>query len=298
MIYGDVVLILNICVDYCILLLTAVALKRQTSFRRLLCGAAIGSVLVFLDFTPLATYSNHPIGKMVMSIIIIAVAFGYKDSVTFFKNLCMFYFSTFVFGGCVIGTHYLLQSSYPNSTQSLSSIGRIYGDPISWTYVFVAIPILMFYIKKQIQEISFTKLRYDKIVKIEVKIKNFVYHVNGLIDNGNQLQDPITGKPIIIIHANCFDDGIPEEVLELAKMPLHEPTNISDEWAARIRIVPFQVVGNQKGWLLTIRSDEVSIYQANKEKITCKNVMIGVNAFAFTSSEEYQCILHPKLLVG
>ncbi|MGM9986601.1 MAG: sigma-E processing peptidase SpoIIGA [Bacillaceae bacterium] len=297
MVYVDIVFLLNILVDYCILLITTIALKRNVTYKRLILGALVGSVLVLLQFTPMSIYSNHVLIKVFFSICIVLVTFGYRELVYTLKNLFMFYFSTFIFGGFVIGTHYLLQTNYPALTNSLSSIDHVYGDPISWVFVFICIPICMYFIKKEIHEISFTKLRYEKIVKIEVKIKNFVFHSTALIDNGNQLTDPLTGKPIIVVDQACLEGKIPEAIIKLVKEPFIDYDNIDDEWATRIRIVPFQVVGNKNNWMVTIRSDEVVIY-GEKKIVTCKNIMIGINAFAFTSAKEYQCILHPKLVVG
>ncbi len=59
-VYADVVWLLNACIDFLLLLLTATVLKKKIKRWRLVLGAFIGSTIVIFAFTPFASMMTHP----------------------------------------------------------------------------------------------------------------------------------------------------------------------------------------------------------------------------------------------
>ncbi|HZH63101.1 MAG TPA: sigma-E processing peptidase SpoIIGA, partial [Metabacillus sp.] len=83
-IYLDVIWLLNFSFDLLLLVLTAIVLKRKINKFRLVLAALIGSSIVIMMFTPLAFIATHPYGKMVISILMVLSAFGFKRFRFFF----------------------------------------------------------------------------------------------------------------------------------------------------------------------------------------------------------------------
>ena len=97
-IYVDVILFINFSFDLLILLSTSIVLKRKSKFYRLMLGAFIGSLSIlflFINITNLELF----IFKIIISIIMILVSFGYKNIKYFGKNILFLYTISIILGG-------------------------------------------------------------------------------------------------------------------------------------------------------------------------------------------------------
>lgn len=84
-----------------------------------------------------------------------------------------------------------------------------------------------------------------------------------LVDTGNELHDPATGAPVIVVSRSAvlplFGEGILPTVQELSS-PVYAMERLSRTWCAdRLRLVPYQAVGVASGLLLTIRVDDIEV---------------------------------------
>ncbi|WP_416826935.1 sigma-E processing peptidase SpoIIGA [Ectobacillus polymachus] len=295
-VYADVVWLLNLCIDYLLLLLTAIILKKKIRKWRLLCGAFIGSILVII--TLISVDFAHPIVKLLFSFLIVYAAFGFTRIRTFIATVCMFYFVTFMVGGGLIGLHFFLMDSPILRGMALTQPSS-FGDPISWLFVIIGFPIIYYFSKKRIGDIEITRIRYEQIVEVELIVNGLELKLNGLIDNGNQLYDPITKTPVMIVEADTIKQLIPQWLLEQSKQPtrlLHEKEEQID-WMKRIRIIPYRGIGQSHQFLLAVKPDTIRVYK-DGEILSVRNVYVGINHTKLSSDNEYTCILHPKMLLS
>lgn len=77
-IYIDLVLFLNFAFDFILLITTSILLKRNTKLIRIFLGSLIGSITIIILFIPFTTISLF-IMKIILSILIIIITFGFKD---------------------------------------------------------------------------------------------------------------------------------------------------------------------------------------------------------------------------
>ncbi len=98
-IYLDLIWLLNLFIDYLLIALTYLLLKRPFQHLRMILAAVFASFIVFLLFTPFSFIVYEPLFKVVYSIFIVLIGFGYKRLRYFFQVLCMFYFVAFMTGG-------------------------------------------------------------------------------------------------------------------------------------------------------------------------------------------------------
>ena len=87
-VYADVVWLLNACIDFLLLLLTATVLKSDGW--RLVLGAFIGSTIVIFAFTPFASMMTHPIMKLLYSLLIVYTAFGFTTFRNYAQTVLLF----------------------------------------------------------------------------------------------------------------------------------------------------------------------------------------------------------------
>ena len=177
-IYIDLVLILNFCYDFLILLTVDTTLKRHMKIIRHIISSIIGSISVFILFLPF----NSPILlliKFLTSIIMILISFSYKNIKYFLTNLTYLYMCSIILGGFL----YLLENQFNNKDEYI-------------LLVIIAPIILYLYIKEHKKYMSIIKYHYQ--LKVVFR-NNKVLICNGYIDTGNKLRDPITKKYIVLI---------------------------------------------------------------------------------------------------
>lgn len=302
-IYLDVIWFLNFSFDLLLLVLTAIVLKRKINKFRLVLAALIGSSIVIMMFTPLAFIATHPYGKMLISFLMVLSAFGFKRFRFFFQGLLTFYFVTFLVGGGMIGVHYFLQQemTYLDGVLMTNSTG--FGHPISWLFVLIGFPVLWLFARNSLEGIEAKKIHYDQIVKVQIKVDDIQFTLKGLIDSGNQLFDPITRSPVMIIDTLKVQEFLPKLLVHQAtqddvmKAMSEQPTNESHPWEHRVRLIPYRVVGSEHQFLLGFKPDEVWIETQNETFKVLKTI-IGLNRTTLSSEDAYECIVHPKMLQG
>lgn len=294
-VYLDVIWALNLLFDTLLLYLTAIFLKRKVRLWRLLSGGFIGSLIILLSFTPIHAFSNHPITKLLFSVLMILATFGYKRLVFFIKALMTLYVSTFLIGGALIGAHYFLQ------TESILLAGlKGFGDPISWLFVFIGFPIAWHFSKKNVEGMEMTKIQFDQIVSVNLTINSEAYTFKGLVDSGNQVYDPLTRLPVMFISIKNQMEVMSEPIKRMAantETLLMGEEELPSEWQNKLRIIPFRVVGQEHQLIMAVKPDSILI-EKNGDCFLCEKGLVSFTMQELSPDDAFQCIVHPKMLTG
>lgn len=296
-VYLDVIWALNLFFDTLLLTLTAIILKREINYFRLFAGGFVGSIIILLAITPLNDYSSHPAAKLFFSVLMVLVVFEIKRIKDFIQALMTLYFTTFLIGGAIIGVHYFIAFDMDLSSKML--VGS-FGDPISWLFVLLGFPIAWHFSKSSVEKIEMTKIRYDQIIDVCIKIGSSEMDFKGLIDSGNQLYDPISKMPVMFISLHNPEKKIPESILKLANDPesiILENEVVSEEWEHKMRIIPYKVVGSEHQLIIAIKPDQIAI-EKEGELLLVEKALVSFTMQSFSSDNAFQCILHPKMLTG
>ncbi|MGO4887865.1 sigma-E processing peptidase SpoIIGA [Anaerobacillus sp. MEB173] len=301
-IYLDVIWFLNFCIDLLLLCLTAIVLKRSMNKWRLILGALMASSIVLALFTPLSTIVYHPLIKTLFSMLIVLFTFGYKRFSYFAQNLCMFYFVSFICGGGIFALHYFLQNDATVLNGIVATKSSGFGSPISWSLIVLGFPAVWYFSKKNIQQVEVQQVKYDQIVDVVISIDQTEIKVKGLIDSGNQLHDPITKAPVMILDVSKMVEYIPDWLVEASKKIDEIGTNLGsaeerDKWQERMRIIPYRGVGQENQFLIGIKPDQVKVTHDN-EVYGIAKVLIGLSHTVLSAEDEYECIIHPKMITN
>lgn len=108
-IYIDIVIIENLIMNYIILLATGMGLKIEIKHMRLILASLVGAiytVLVYMQIIPI--YSNFLL-KIILSFVIVYIAFRVQSIKQMWKNLLFFYLTSFVFGGTAFALLYIVK---------------------------------------------------------------------------------------------------------------------------------------------------------------------------------------------
>ncbi|SDC35467.1 sigma-E processing peptidase SpoIIGA [Shouchella lonarensis] len=292
-VYLDLIWLLNVGIDYLLLACTALLLKRRFQHVRMLLGALIASAIVFLMFTPLASWFLHPLVKLVYSAMIVVVSFGYRRMTYFLQGLATFYFVAFITGGGLFALHYFFQTD-ADVLAYLPGYG-LGGPMISWIFVLICVPLVLYFAKQQVASFEVKKVNSEQLVDVECWIDGVCVVVTGFIDTGNQLRDPMTRTPVMIIETHLLYEHFTKEQLDVITSLRTDVDHHDYPLLARMRIVPFRAVGQAKPFLAALKPDRVRLTHGGDVYET-RNVLIGLYERTLSPEATFQCIVHPQLI--
>lgn len=298
--YLDVIWLLNWLFDCLLLYWTAIILKRRASAFRIILGGLIGSSIVLFAFTPYNNLVDNAFMKILYSVFMVAAVFGFIRLKVFLKNLASLYLVTFLSGGILLGLHYLFQFKISSLQTGMAASLNRFGDPVSWMFIMIGFPLAWQFSKRAFASMEMTNITYEQMARVEIKIDGFQCSLDGLIDSGNQLYDPLSRAPVMIVSIDGVEiKAIPEDVLDLIRNPdsILQQESFHYTWSDRMRIIPCKVVGNDHQLLTAVKPDSIKIFQAGKEF----DVRTGLISFTFqklSPDHSYHCIVHPKMLTG
>ena len=296
-VYLDIVLIENLCMNYIILFATGYILKAKVKHLRLIISALIGGIYSILAYSEILEIYSNIIMKIILSIVMVYVAYKAKNVKILFKQLIIFYLTSFVFGGCSFTLLYFIKpqdilmkdgvliGTYP---LKIALLGGIVG----FTITTIAFKVVKHKLSKN-----------DIYCEIEIFLGNNSVKLNAMIDTGNMLKDPITRIPVIVVEKDILYGIIPDKILDnLEKIIggdvpeyLYEEENV--EYISKFRVIPFNSVGKQNGLLLGFKANKVITYiNTNEEEL--ENIIIGIYDKKLSKKNKYNALLGLDILEG
>ncbi|HLU21984.1 MAG TPA: sigma-E processing peptidase SpoIIGA [Bacillaceae bacterium] len=298
-VYLDIIWLLNLLVDSLLLWTTSIFLKRKIHPVRIFLGGLLGSIIILLAITPIANVATNPFVKIGLSILMVYIAFGFKRLTSFLSSLLTFYFATFLMGGILLGTHYFLTFNLDLQSAVVLESVRGFGDPVSWLFLLAAFPLAWHFSKRRIDGITVSNIQYDVLMDVSIDINGLKLELKGLIDSGNQLYDPISKTPVMIISVNTIKDMIPNAILTLADEENDVYASISElppEWSNIMRIIPAKSIGRSNQLLCAFKPQHLSVGKENEAREERKALIVFSNQ-QLSSDGRFQCIIHPKMAI-
>ena len=291
-VYLDVVLFENIIMNYIILFATGIICKTQIKQIRLIASSILGSIYAVISYiTNFELYSSI-IVKILLSVAMVYLAFNSVSIKTMFKEIIIFYLTSFLFGGCAFALLYFIHPE-----KILFKEGKLVGTyPLKIAFLGA---ILGFFIVNIAFKIVKKKLTpKDMICNIEIIYNKKSCNLRAMIDTGNMLKDPITKTPVIVVEANSLAYIIPDNILNnLQKIILGEYEEIQTDYISKFRVIPFSSIGKQNGILLGFKIDKVIIKYDGKN-IESREIIVGIYDKELSKNKEYSALVGLDLLEG
>lgn len=294
-IYLDVIWLLNFFIDLLLIFLTSIILKRHVKKFRLILGAIVASLYIFAFFSPLETFAYHPLVKSSYSLLIIYASFGFIRFRLFFQAWLTFYFVNFAVGGGLLGLHFFLdyEMSFIKGTFATRTSG--FGSPISWLFVAIGFPFIYMFSKHRFHSLETEKLRYDQIFPVTVIVGDIQLDLKGFVDSGNRLEDPFSRRPVMFIDFTQLSEQFPQSFVQFIKNSTFSNEEIPKEFEGKLFLLPYRTVSDNHQFLWAIRPEKVFVYE-NGKKFDCSNVLIACSSHALSDRQDYDCLLHPKMM--
>jgi len=294
-IYADMLFIINIIMNSILLLMTAWVAGIQYKIWRIVTAATLGSCYVLVGLLPIMSLSHHPMCKVIMSLLLILVAFGMKPKQTVLLLTGFFYIVGFILAGAVLGWIYFWQtSSLERASMSLSQL--------SWTQLFLGSSAGVVLIVCSLRRMVTRVANQSNCYKVKIEYEGRRIEVIGLLDTGNGLYSIAGHTPVILINYYKLRTLLSTQtVLFLEKnTPDMWLTNLEQcedlVWLSKVQIIPYRGIGS-KSMLVAFRPDELTLYNG-EERIEISDVFIGIYSGMLSGDGSYEALLHPQMLQG
>lgn len=276
-IYIDVLIILNIYVNFFLLKATAKLTHTPLKTSRCVFSSVIGSLFSLTIFLPDMNFLIPLAIKLGAAVIITAIAFGIKDKSQTLKLVFYFYLVNFIFGGIIMLFYLTFKPGF-----------MAFGN----TYFYVDFSLLSLVVFTAVSYFAVTAVRRlmdkgcdaNRKYRVMIRQSENIVSLDALADTGNSLVDMFSGKPVIICRR--------EDLKGIADLPA-EPVPENAELLYKtngIRFIPYSTIGNT-GMIAVFSPDEVLICDAESGKTRKADAMIGIN------TQNVPAIFNPKLLL-
>ena len=273
-IYLDVFLIENTLLNLILLISLFYLLKIKVKLLSCILAGMIGGIYTFFEYFYIQNVYFKCILNISVSFLMISLCIkgGLKKRL---KVIIYFYILTFMYGGITYGVSCFLNNKLKNIY--IKRDENIFIIPaailiISFSFGF----LLVVYLSKNLNKLWSNK---KKICDIEILLNDKKIVVKGLVDSGNLLKEPITGKDVIVVESTAFKDVINKDDFIFLEN-INKGRVLTDDLLLRkiskykIVMVPFYSLGNPHGMLSAIKPDKVTITYENTRFE--KDVYIGI----------------------
>lgn len=282
--YVDIIFLENLIMNSIIILATGIILKNTQRIWRNLVSSGIGAIYAILIYTSNFKIYSNIILKVILSIVIIYIAFKPANIRSFLKHIIIFYLTSFTFGGVAFALLYfvrpqdiLFQNGVLIGTYPIKMIlaGGILG--------FIIITFAFKNIKGKLTR---------KDMMCTVIIGNT--RITAIVDTGNLLKDPITKMPVLIVEREMLKGIFPEIILENATDIVNGKEIELGEYSSKLRVIPYKSIGKENGLLLGIKAKNIRIVYRDIEK--AHDVIIGIYTGTLSKNNKYSAIVGLELL--
>lgn len=268
-IYLDIVLFENIFLNSIIILSTAILGKVQIKIIRILIASFIGGIFAIGNYIIKLNSFWGIIFKMIISIIMMKIAFNKCTSKKLIKQLIYFYLVSFTFGGIAFMLLFFI-----NPKDIIIKSNHLVGVyPLKVAIMSGIVGFIVFVVISKIVKNNLNKKSI--ICDIEIFYNGNTEKIKTMIDTGNLLKDPISQNDVIIVEKDSLKSVISKDILDNIQAILQgkwlETENVH---SYKLKLIPFSSLGNDNGLLIGFKPDYIKIY--SEEEYIRNDVLVGI----------------------
>lgn len=302
-IYIDVIFLINFIMDIILLLIVKKVLKCSGSKLRLALAATAGSLgACIMAIVPnMMALLQFLISYLFLSFLMVIIAFKEKRWKLRVRMVAVLYITTFFLGGVFNSLYYYSKLGY--YFRELMNGRLIQDQNVKKTILSLIIGTIAVY--AFVKTLHSFRNREVQILPTEFHYGNKTIQTMGLLDTGNNLYDPIYGRPVIISEYSVLATIFTERQACMLKNCLNNLdgkinsnqwlNEMDDKERLNIVMIPFQSVGRKNGILPAIVMDHVNFW-IGEEQICNDKVLVGVSMNQLSKQNKYQVILHRDLM--
>lgn len=245
--------------NYFLLYITSQTVKTKVRVWRLILSSGLGAVYVITKVYPSLLLFSTLIFKLIMALIMILLLFSEKNIIFNLKALLIYMMYSMLLAGICLFIVF--------NQQNDNFSGSIYN--FSYKKLMLAIIIIYLILDRLVIYIKDRKSLNSLIYTVDIISKNYEKKILAFLDTGNELREPATNLPVMIIEKNYFEDF-----------------SISEKDTFYI---PYKVVDGTHGKLKGFKPEYINIYDG--QVIKRREVIIALCETKLSNLNDYHALL-------
>jgi len=272
-VYVDVLFLVNWVMDYVLLWAVCAVMGLQRKKVRLGLAPALGAgwVCVIAVFS-LPYLIKEGVTWLGISSLMIWIACRPRKLSDFLNRICVLYLVAFLAGGG-LNLIYFHTSAGVYLKQVVLGIQKVNSSGVG---VILGSIAMILTVTKMLDTMEKQKKKRKNRYVAELYFGERRVLVDGFIDTGNRLKEPITGKIVHILQ---------EDVAASLMSAENKPMSF---------LVPYHAVGTESGLLTAIRIDRMELVAEDESRTVIMRPLFGLYQGKLSSNDEYQLILHAE----
>ena len=249
-VYIDVLVTVNIFVDFFLILCTQKLLNIRAKLLRVIFGSLAGGVFSLAALLPPMPFGLNFLTDLLSAAALIIIAFGFSSPKVFLRRAAVYFALSFIFCGVMI---FVYNTFHPAGME-------IYNDTVYFNispFLLIILSLVCYYIMKLIKRLT-KGVCGKRVCQIEIELNNDVAAFSAAVDTGCNVKEPFSGDYVIIAEDSILRD-------------LH----LTDD---KMRVIPFGSLGGN-GFIRGYRVSRLKIDGRESEHDVylgvCENVLKG-----------------------
>lgn len=274
-VYADILVILNLIVDYFLLAATAAILRIKLPVFRQLGGAAAGALSSLYIFAPdLGLFVDVALRAVACAVMVLC-AFGFRGVKRFLRAAGVLFLVTCGFGGIMTAVWSLFK---PKGMTVVNSVVYFNISPAVLIGASVITYLLFMLLKAIFSKTSELAERCEITVTAEEKSIT----MEGIVDTGNSIKDYLSGSEVIIADSEFVKDLLGSD-----------SPDTDARLKSRYRILPLSTVSGG-GTLDGFRCDSAVISDGERT-VKLEKPILAVSKTPLR--DDYQAIVNPEIFI-
>ena len=261
-VYVDVLLCVNIFINFFLLLCVKRFLKITVSARRLIFSSAAAGLFSLVVFLPEMPFAISLIFRIISGCAVVFIAFGRTNHKQFIKRVCAFVLTSAAFGGLSALFYGLFK---PSSMLIFNDVVYFDISPVT----LIIITLICYFILRLIQKITGREETKNNFCTVKITAGGKSFTCLGKVDTGCTLKEPFSGAPVIVAEKRILGGFIPDQ--------------------RSTRVIPFESMGGA-GMITGFLPDAVRL----NDKPISQKVYIGISDRNFNG--EFQALINAEVL--
>ncbi len=287
-IYLDVLIIINIYVNYFLLKATAKLTHTFLKTSRCVFASIAGSLFALMIFLPPLNFFLNFLLKLAASAVIVALAFGVKKE-SFLKLVLFFYAANFIFAGVIFAAYILTKPDFMHYNNTYFYIDfSLMALVISTIAAYFIVSIIRYLLDKK----NVLNEKFSVIISNMGKVVSLC----AASDTGNGLVDVFSGKPVIVCSLKKLEKILPQgyaEAFSNNDIDFLKDFIVSHKDLRGMKLIPFSTI-NSGGVLPVFAPESVYIKSESKNEIKNVDALIGV---CREDNGKCDAIFNPNLII-
>lgn len=268
-VYVDVLLVVNLLIDYLLLLLTKTLLRKPVRRFRLLCGALVGAVYslsIFLPQLPFAVFALLHLSALTCIVLAAFSVHGVRD---FLKTAGAFFAVNFVFAGCMLAVYLFLKPG-----NMLYQNGVVYFD--LHFRLLLALTLLCYAVLTLLSYLLRRRAPDNRLFEVVLCCGEKSVREKALLDTGHGLRDGFTDRPVVVAERRVVQRLAPQEL-----QPFLFEDALPPKAGRPICLIPFASVGGAG----VLRAFRIDCIRTKKPEKVWREVWLAASPQPFASGE-------------